>query len=117
MNYQTVPLTTALNQTMQLNLTVDGNPLTLNIAVNWSVSAGQWLISIADAANNLLISNIPLVTGVYPAANILSQYGYMRIGSLWLLATGQNALGTPTAAPTADNLTTAFTLLWGDTIP
>ncbi len=112
MNYQTVPLTSSMNQTMQLNLTVDGNPLVLNVAVEWSVSAGQWLMSISDSANNLLISMLPLVTGIYPAANLLAQYGYLAIGSLWLLATGQNA----TSDPTSTNLTTDFTLLWGDTL-
>lgn len=115
MNYQEVPLTSALNQTMQLNLTVDGNPLVLNIGVQWSVSGGQWLMSIADSGNNPLIESLPLLTGGYPAANLLAQYGYMRIGSLWLLATGQNATAGD-ASPTSQNLTTEYTLLWGDTI-
>lgn len=116
MSYQIIPLTTSLNQTMTVNLTVDGKPLTLNLAVMWSVSAGQWIMSISDASNNLLISSLPLLTGVYPAANLLSQFGYLRIGSLFLLATGQNALQTDSVSPTADNLTTEFTLIWGDSI-
>ena len=116
MSYQEVPLTSALNQTMQLNLTVDGNPLIVNLAVQWSVAAGQWLMSISDAANNLLVSMMPLVTGEYTAANLLSQFGYLKIGSLFLLATGQNAVQTDSVSPTADNLTTAFTLVWGDTL-
>lgn len=116
MSYQVIPLTSALNQTMTVNLTVDGFPLTVNLALQWSVSAGQWLLSISDSGNNLLISMLPLVTGVYPAANLLSQFGYLKIGSLFLLATGQNGLQTDSVSPSADNLTTDFTLLWGDSL-
>ncbi len=108
MNYQIVPLTSAMNQTMQLNLTVNGAPLVVNLALQWSVPAGQWLLSISDAANNLMISMLPLVLGDYPAANILSQYGYLEIGSLWLLSLGE------ADDPNALNLSTKYLLLWGD---
>lgn len=107
---QQISLTNAPNQTMTLQLIVDGNPLTLNVSLSYSYMCGYWLMSIADANNNLLLSGIPLLTGAYPAANLLAQYGYLKIGSAYLLNTGNVDMDYP------DNTNLdKFTLLWGDT--
>jgi hypothetical protein len=51
-----------------------------------------------------------LITGFYPAANLLQQYGYLAIGSAFILNTGNAESDFPSEA----NLT-QFSLLWGDT--
>jgi hypothetical protein len=107
---QIVPLSSSPNQTATVQLTVDGNPLTLNLTVGFSEMAGYWQMSVSDINNNLLIASVPLITGWYPAANLLAQYGYLQIGSAYILNTGN----ATTDYPAANNLN-QFSLLWDDT--
>lgn len=108
---QVVPLTNQPNQTFAVQLTVNAQPLTLILALSYSEMAGYWQMSISDVNNNLLLASVPLITGVYPAANLLAQYQYLRVGSAYLLNTGNAALDYPGA----DTLS-LFSLLWGDNV-
>lgn len=108
---QIIPLTSSPNQTFKVQLVVNGSPLTLNLTVSFSNMAGYWDLSISDVNGNSLVASVPLITGWYPAANLLAQYQYLKIGSAYLLNTG-NAL---TDYPAANNLG-AFSLLWGDNV-
>jgi len=85
MSLQVVPLTTSPNQTATIQLSVDGNPLIVNISVSYNQMAGYWILSISDASNNLLIDSIPMVTGTYPAGNLLQQQKYLNIGSWYIV--------------------------------
>jgi hypothetical protein len=93
-----------------VQLTVDGAPLTLGLTLSYSVMSGWWQLSIANAQNVMLVASLPLITGWYPGANILAQYGYLKIGSLFLLRTGSSGNDYP-----GQNDLTSFSLLWGDT--
>ena len=115
MSYQIVPLTAALNQTLTVTLQVDGASLTLNLSLQWQIMSAQWVMNIYDGANNPLVLNLPLLAGAYPAGNMLQQYVYLQIGSVYLLQTGAGANESETGSPVADNLTTDFVLVWGDT--
>lgn len=99
------------NQSTRVSLTVDGNSLTLVIGLSYNSSAGWWSMSIADQFSNPLISSVPLLTGVYPAANILAPYSYMKIGSVFII----NQSGAASDWPSDTNFATGFTLLWDDT--
>jgi hypothetical protein len=110
MAQQLVPLTQAPNQTFTVQLSVNGNPLTLNLQLSYSAMSGWWQLQIADVQNNVLIASVPLVTGYYPVANILAQYGYLDIGSAYVLNTGNATTDYPT-----ETSLTKFSLLWGDT--
>ncbi len=107
---QIIPLTSSPNQTFTTQLTVDGSPLTLNFMLSYATMSGWWQMQIADTQNTVLVAAVPLVTGYYPAANMLAQYGYLRIGSAYLLNTGND----PNDYPGSDDLAN-FSLLWGDT--
>ncbi len=107
---QIIPLVQAPNQTFTVQLSVDGAPLTLNLTLGFSVMAGWWQMSIANVQKQMLVSSVPLITGYYPCANLLAQYGYLAIGSAYLLNTGASG----TDYPGLTNLTD-FILLWGDT--
>ena len=85
MALQVVPLTNSPNQTYTLQLQVDGASLTLNIAVSYSEMAGYWVLSISDVNNNLLVDSVPMITGSYPAANLLQQQRYLKIGSWYII--------------------------------
>jgi len=108
---QTIPLTNSPNQTFQIQLVVNGNPLTLAIALSYSEMAGHWQMQVIDVNGNVLIASVPLITGWYPAANILAQYQYLNIGSAYVLNTGN----ATTDSPGPNNLN-QFTLLWGDNV-
>jgi len=110
MSAQIVPLSQAPNQSFAVQLTVDGQPLTLNLLLSYLYMSGWWQMQVSDVNNNILIASVPLITGWYPGANILAQYGYLAIGSAYVLNTGN----VNSDYPGVDNLT-AFSLLWDDT--
>jgi hypothetical protein len=85
MSLQVIPLTTSPNQSYTIQIYVDGQTLTLNIDVRYNEMAGYWILTIKDASNNLILDSIPMVTGSYPAANILKQYAYLKIGAWYIV--------------------------------
>lgn len=111
MSDQIISLTSSPQQSFAVTLQVDGKPLTLNLAIRWSAMAGYWVMTISDAQNNLLLDSLPLVTGWYPAANILAQFGYLGIGSAYILNEGTSNSDYPGQS----DLGTGFQLLWSDT--
>lgn len=80
-----IPLTNSPNQTLTAELNVDGAPLSLNLNIDYDEMAAYWVMSISDVSGNLLIASIPLVTGGYPAANLLQQQRYLGIGSCFIV--------------------------------
>jgi hypothetical protein len=111
MSSQIISLSSANNQSFSVRLIVNGASLTLNFTLAYSTMAGYWQLSVSDVNGNLLIASIPLITGLYPAANLLAQYQYLQIGSAYLLNTGN----APVDYPGANNLG-QFSLLWGDNV-
>lgn len=114
MSNQIVPLNSSPNQTFLVSLTVNGAALKLNLSISFNEVAQYWVMQIADVNNNILISEIPLVTGSWPAANLLSQFQYLMIGSCYLLNVSNG--GTSLDYPNGDDLGTDFILLWGDNV-
>lgn len=111
MSAQTLPVTSSPNQNFSATLQVDGAPLTLNFVILWNSMAGYWVMTISDAFGNLLVDSLPLTTGWYPAANLLSQQGYLQIGSAYIINLGNSESDYPGQS----DLGTAFTILWDDT--
>lgn len=108
---QIVPLPANPNQTLNVSLQVDGKNLQLRLGLSFNSMAGYWSMDVQDQFGNDLIVGIPLITGDYPAANLLQQQRYMAIGSCYVVNFSQVA----TDYPDASNLGTDFVLLWGDT--
>lgn len=108
---QIIPLTNSPSQSLTVTLTVDGLVLRLQLEVYFSEMAQYWVMDISDAAGNLLLASLPLVTGNWPAANILAQYAYLKIGSAFVINLGQ----VPDDYPGASELGNDFALLWDDT--
>lgn len=105
---QIVSITNAPNQTLAVGLNVNGSVLRLTLGMTFSEMAQMWLMSISDSSGNLLLSSIPMVTGSWPAANLLSQHGYLNIGSAYIINLGQTA----NDYPGANDWTSNFLLLW-----
>jgi hypothetical protein len=110
---QIVPVTNAPNHTMTANLSVNGQQLNLLLTFNYNEMAQYWNMIIADQNNNVLLADIPLLTGVYPAANLLNQFQYLNIGSCYIL---DNSASDPRDYPDSLTLGTDFLLLWGDNV-
>lgn len=68
-------------------------------------------MSITDSAGSLLLDVVPLVTGDYPAANLLKQYSYLNIGSAYIVPASNNLIDNPDFT----NLGTDYVLVWNDT--
>jgi len=107
---QVVPLTNSPNQSLSVSLNVNGAVLRLQLFIYFNDMAQYWAMQILDSSGNILISEVPLLTGSWPAANMLAQYGYMNIGSAYLINLGQ----TSDDYPNQNELGNNFILLWGD---
>jgi hypothetical protein len=111
MSAQVVPLTSDPNQTLRTTVTVDGTARNLQLKISYNESASYWVMDVTDpATGTILLSGIPLITGEYPSANVLGQYGYLGIGSAYVVPVGSVAMDWPDAG----NLGTEFVLVWGD---
>lgn len=110
---QIIPLDNSPQQSFPVALNVDNAVLRLNLDIEFSEMAQYWTMSISDASGKLLLSSIPMLTGDWPGANMLAQYGYLAIGSAFLLNSGQVNLDYPDATSLGND----FFLLWGDTQP
>ena len=107
---QIVPLANSPDQSIQVILAVNNNTLTMNLRVYFNTYQGCWMMDIADQFGAPLISSIPVVTGVWPAGNILSAWDYMQIGAAYLV----NQNGSTADIPNASSLGSDFVLLWDD---
>lgn len=108
---QIIPLTTSPNQTLNVSLNIDGTVVRLKLFITFSEMSQYWLMSIYDASGKLLLSGIPLITGSWPAANLLCQQSYLRIGSWYVINLGQ----VSDDYPNADELGSNFLLLVDNT--
>lgn len=109
---QVVPLNASPNQNFLANLTVNGAALLLNLSIRFNEIAQYWTMTIADVNNKVILAAIPLLTGSFPAANLLSQYQYLQIGSAYLLNVGSGG----NDYPNGQDLGQDFLLMWGDNV-
>jgi hypothetical protein len=108
---QIIPLTNAPDQSLSVSLEIDGGVTTINLRLRYLDLAGYWLMTVRDRLGNLLVDGVPVLTGYYPAANLLQQQVYLGIGSAYCI----NASGVAQDYPDDTNLGSDFILLWSDT--
>jgi hypothetical protein len=116
---QILPLTNDPNQTFEATLNVDNHNVTYDFNLRFNEIANYWVMTIKDpTTNSIILDSIPLVTGDYPAANLLKQYAYLGIGSMWLI----NISNVPAIVeqkinyPNNIDLGVDFKLIWDDTV-
>lgn len=112
MAYKIIPLTNAPNQTMTITLPINSANITLGITVRYNLVANYWTMTVSDQFGDILLDSLPLVPGAYPAADILGQYGYLGIGSAFVV----NASNTDLDIPNDSTLGVDHFLMWGDRI-
>lgn len=112
MSTQLIPLTTSPNQTFQSTLAVDGKNITLEFNLKYNEIAEYWVMKITNSDKVILLDSIPLVPGNDSAGNILEQYGYLGIGSAFIV----KASAIADDRPNDMTLGNQFILVWGDTL-
>jgi hypothetical protein len=113
MAYQIVPLLPNANQSFNCTLPIDSKNMTLGFSFTYNTVGGYWFMSVKDVqTNTMLLDAVPLVTGEYPAADLLGQYEYLGIGSAMIVPTSSLAIDRPDDT----SLGTDYVLVWGDTI-
>lgn len=111
MSYQTIPLTSDPNQTLEVSVTVDEEIVNLSLFVRYNEIAEYWTMKVSDQeTGEVLIDSVPFLMGEDDAANILGQHEYLGIGSAYVVPITQ----VDTDRPDGANLGTEFVLLWGD---
>jgi hypothetical protein len=109
---QTIPLTTAPNQTFQVPLNIDGTVKAIYCTLRYNEVSQEWFLTIANGLGQLYVDSLPLVTGNSPASNILRQFAYLGIGSAFVI----NVSGvTSPDFPNDTDLGTDYILIWDST--
>jgi hypothetical protein len=106
-----IPLTNSPNQSVTVSLPINGGTVTLGLEIYYNENGEDgnfWAMDISDQYGNLLVASVPLVTGVWPAANILAPWDYLRIGAAFVINQSASSLDIPD-----DNtLGSQFALIW-----
>jgi hypothetical protein len=85
-----------------------------DFTLRYNSEAEYWIMSVAGAVSGqLYISDIPLIAGTYPAANLLEQFEHLKIGAAVIVKTNPDNMDD---APDAHNLGTDFQLVWTDNL-
>ena len=65
-----------------------------NLTIHWNAPSAAWILDIADAGKNPMVSGIPLVTGT----DLLAQYAYLGFGGQLIAQTDNDTSAVPTYA-------------------
>jgi hypothetical protein len=109
---QVIPLDSSPNQKLQVSVSVDTDNIILNLSITYNRMHDYWTMDIADSENVPLVVGLPILSGNYPAANLLEQYAYLEIGSVYII----NASSVVLDSPDDVSLGTDFVLVWGDNV-
>lgn len=107
---QILPVTSDPNQTFNITLQINGENIALGFEVRWNPMGHYWVMTIKDDEDNILIDSLPIINGEDLAGNLLSQFDYLEIGSLWLI----NISGSILDRPDDTTLGKDFLLVWDD---
>lgn len=106
-----IPLTNSPNQTFNTTIPINGENKTFIVNLWYNYQAEYWLMSLTDSrTEQILVSNIPLLSSTYDFANILRQLGYKEIGNAYVVPIYDTSL----SMPNNENIGSDFALMWGD---
>lgn len=100
-----IPLTLDPDQNFKCTVPISGKNLSLFFRIRFNTVAKYWTISVSNSKGEILVDNIPLVTGV----DLLGQFAHLGLGSAVVAKTGKSTMDSPDDT----NLGTEFVLLWG----
>jgi len=111
MAWHEIPLDSAPDQEFRVTVGVNDENIPLVIRLRYNTEGAFWHMDITDGnTSEMLISNVPLVTGEYPAADLLRQFQYLGLGTAVILPMTDK---TASDRPGRFDLGTDFVLVWG----
>lgn len=111
MAWYEIPLDTTPDQKFNVTVEVGEENVSLILHLSYNTEGDFWRMDVTNVdTEEMLISHVPLLTGEYPAADILEQFNYVGIGQAVILKLTNGAEGD---FPNIDNLGTDFILVWG----
>lgn len=106
-----IPLDTTPDQQFRITVDINGENVPLVMRLRYNTEGDFWHMDISDGiTGEMRLSNVPLLTGQYPAANIMRQFKYMGLGDAVIVKTTD---GAESDSPDFYNLGTDFVLVWG----
>lgn len=107
--YQSIPLAACAEQEIYAAVEILGKNRQLRLAIQYVARGGFFSMSISEGGR-VILSGVPLTTGLSPAENLLSPYAHLGIGEAVLMPTTEAALLLPIEPKTLGE----YLLLWGD---
>jgi len=115
MSWHTIPLRTYPDQEFTVAPEVKGVNISLRLRLRYNTEGQFWHMDVMDGySGNVLVSGVPLVTGEYPAADILRQHAYLGIGSALIVKATEVKDGRISDIPGLADLGSEYILVWGD---
>lgn len=112
MSLSVLPVISTPNQTFECTVPVDGGNKRFRFIFEWNPIGSYWQFDLYDLSTGYQLLNKQAVYGIsYPYNNIISNFRYKEIGSLYVV----NLSGTSNDRPNYENLGTEYSLVWGDT--
>lgn len=111
MAWYEIPLDTTPDQEFNITVEVGEENVDLLLHLRYNTEGDFWHMDVSDGnSQEMLISGVPLLTGEYPAGDILRQFAYVGIGQAAVLKLTDGAEGD---FPDIENLGTDYVLVWG----
>lgn len=111
MTLSVLPIKQNINQEFDCTLPIDNKNRQFRFIFQWNPIGDYWQCSITDMANEVeIVNHQPICQILFPYNNIISHLRYKNIGSLYVV----NLKGG-TDRPNYTNLSTDYSLVWGDT--
>ena len=86
MGWQYIPLKPLPDQEFNVTVTANGENIPLILHLRFNTEGKFWHMDISNGRTGvMLLSNLPLLTGEYPAADRLAQFQHLGIGSMLVL--------------------------------
>ncbi|WPS86460.1 hypothetical protein SMD22_18380 [Brevibacillus halotolerans] len=107
-----LPIVPERNQYFTCTLPIGTENITLDFSLTYNTPGKYWFMSITDhETGKLLVDALPLLSGEYPAANLLESHGYLKIGSAVVVSANGDDL-----TPTFNSLGKDHLIIWSDTV-
>lgn len=113
MNYFSIPLTTSPDQSFRTKANIRGKNITCGFRVRYNTEGNYWTISMyTDNYDQNLIDDIVVYAGYTYYNDLLKQYRYKQLGSLYVLPKKMNT----SDYPDMNNINSDYYLIWGDSL-
>ena len=111
MAWQQIPIQPIPDQEFSVTIKANGTNIPLIIRLRFNTEGEFWHMNISDGrTGEMLLANLPLVTGEYPAADRLAQFQHLGIGSFLVLKSTEE---TDADIPGLNDLGSDFLLICG----